>query len=325
MKRLMLLAALAVGCGGDTTDRTPGRAPLRLGIAIASYVHAVAWVARDHGELGREGLDAEVQVLGGSSAAVRALIAGNTDVAIVGGDAVLQANAAGADLVVVAGLVDRFYHRVVARDPVTTIEALRGRRVGLPFLGGPQDMAVRFALRRAGLEPGEDVRILNMGRELDRMAALARGDIDATTSQTPPSRLRALGLHVIANLPDEDVPFPYAVVVTRRDYLRTHDDRVRAALAALCDAASFYRTDRSASLAIVEAHMSGSDVEAAASERYEEMGPSRIALPPRPSEAGFRTVIVLLDDERARAVDPADLFDLRILDALVRQGRCLAP
>ncbi len=319
---VLLAAALAVACH---RDQGAGRAPLALGIAIPSYVHAVAWIAHDHGELAREGLDAKVQVLGGSAATMRSLVAGSTDIAIAGGDAVLRADAAGADLVVVAGLVDRFYHRIVARRPIDKVEALKGKRVGLPFLGGPQYMAMRFALRRAGLVEGKDVKVLSMGREFDRMAALKRGDIDATTSQTPPAKLAELGLNVIADLPDENVPFPYAVVVARRDYVQKHPDRVRGTLVALCDAARFYRAKKAASLAIVEKHISGSDTHAAARRRYDTMGPKRITLPPRPDKAAFRTVINLAGDARVRAMQPDKVFDLAILEDLIRHGKCGAP
>ncbi len=157
------------------------------------------------------------------------------------------------------------------------------------------------------------------------MAALRCGDIDATTSQTPPAQLSGLGLDVIADLPDENVPFPYAVVVARRDYVDKHPDRVRGTLAALCDAARFYRANKAASLAIVEKHISGSDTQAAVEQRYDTMGPTRITLPPRPDKAAFRTVIDLAKDERVRAMDPDKVFDLGILDDLIRHGKCGAP
>ncbi len=310
--------------GGPPDVETPEAValePLRVGLAIPSYVHAVGWIADDKGFFEAEGLDAEVAVMGGSAATMRALIAEATDLGLAGGDALIKADAAGADLVIVAGFVNRFYHRLVARKETLNTRELRGRKIGLPFLGGPQDMAVRYALTQAELEYGKDVEILSLGKEFNLLAALSRGEIDATTSQTPPSRLEELGLTVLADLPNAPVAFPYLTAAVRRADLEAHPERVAGALRALCEGVEFYQGSEVESLGIVQAHLQDADTAEAAAERYRMGGPALMSWPPVPDEAGLQSVIDALG-EQAGGLAVKDVVDLSVLDEVRRGGGC---
>jgi len=303
---------LAMACKHEGSE-------IAIGLAIPSYVHGVAWIADDNGYFREAGFGARVDVLGGSAATARSLLAGSTEVGLLGGDTVIRADAAGGDLVIVGGLVNRFYHRLIGRAGLVPTTDLRGRKIGLPFLGGPQDMAVRYALRARGIAYGE-VEIANLGREMNMMAALRRGDIDATTSQTPPHRIAELGFVVLDDLPAHAVAFPYLMIVVRRATLREHPERVRAALRALCRATEFFRGHRQDSLAIIDRYLHGADTTEAADERYATSG-ALISWPPVPDPAGLDTVRDLLGDD-AGPVDPAKLIDLAILDDLRAAGEC---
>ena len=323
MTTLGLLVVLVGAVGCNQANSEPATPPqVAIGIAIPSYVHAVAWIAADHGDFEAAGIDARVDTMGGSSATARSLLAGSSHVGLLGGDVVIKANAAGGDLVIVAGLVNRFYHRLIGRPGVRQLSDLRGGKIGLPFLGGPQDMAARYALRSHDMSYGKDVEILNLGRELNRIAALKRGDIDATMSQTPPSRLAKLGFTVLEDLPARDVSFPYMMVVVRRSYLRTHPERVRAAVRGLCRATYLYRTQPDAGLALIGNHLHGSDTAEAARERYRSSGPNLISWPPAPDPEGLKMVIDFLGPKKSGGLQPEALIDLTILDELRSQGEC---
>jgi ABC-type nitrate/sulfonate/bicarbonate transport system substrate-binding protein len=314
---LALLGSLFVGCQRESTPAAGE--PLKIGLAIASHVHAVAWIAKERGFFAAEGIDADVQVTGGSAAAIRTLIAGQVDVALAGGDSVLKASWAGADLVVAGGLVDRFYHRIVARRGIERGADLHGKKLGLPFLGGPQDMAAQFALRKLGLAYGKDVEIVSLGKDMNLVMALERAEIDLATSELPKARLARLGLPVIADLPADPVRFPYLVVAVKRDFFTAREAAARRTLAALSCATSWYQdpNNRDASLAIIGAHLRTTDP-AAALELHEDAGPRLLTLPLVPNRAAFETAVELA----GRGEADKNRLD-RLLDArLVGEGRC---
>lgn len=300
--------------GSGVTSKAVDSEPVRIGIAIPSTVHAVAWIGVDKGHFEREGIDARVSVMGGSAATMRALIADRIDVGIAGGDAVVKANAAGADLVVIGGLMHRWFHRVIGRRGLTDPKALKGGKIGLPFLGGPQFMAVRTVMADWGYKEG-DVEVLSLGKEFNRMAALERGAIDATTSQTPPGRLAKLGFRVLADLPASGKPFPYAVLVVRRERLTSKASELTRVLRALREATAFYRDHKDESLEVLEARLSGADTDGALAERYETAGPSLLEADLAIDRAAFEALRPLLPADTAKALNLDQLLDPSLLRA----------
>lgn len=331
----LLTTLLVLGCesspssttgtaAAKTAEGSRGEEPeaMAIGIAIPSYVHAIAWIAADRGIFQEVGIAPEVTVTGGSAAALRTLIAKQSDVVLAGGDAVLKANRAGADVVVVASFVNRFYHRIVAKKELATPADLKGKTIGLPFLGGPQDMAVKYGLRQHGLSYEDDVKVVGLGKELNRVAALKRGEIDATTSQTPNDELAELGLHVVIDPTEAEAGFPYMVMAVRRDILSERRPAIVGTLGALCDATVFYskKDNEKASQAILDARLSGSDTEGASEARYASTGPSFLSYPPVPSLQAFELVGELTG--KVLSEEEKKMVDLSVIEDARRRGRC---
>ena len=242
-------------------------------------------------------------------------------VILAGGDAVVKADLAGADVAAFAGLVNTFYHRLASVPGVRTPADLKGRAIGLPFLGGPQDMTVRAVLRRSKLAYGTDVRIRSMGAEYARLAAVTQGRVDAVTTDAPPSVLKALGLHVVADAPSWGLPFPYLAAAARRTFLRGKQDKAMRFLKALCGAMEFYRDHRDESLAMLAKHAAnerGSTVDA--EEAYLHNGPARYTYPPAVDPGTYAAVLDLISDERAAGRRPEDFIDPGVMEKLTRDG-----
>lgn len=306
---LTVLAVLTIA-SGHVNART-----LNIGMAIPSYAHSVLWIAKDGGFFKKNGLDVKVYVLKGSADSVRLLLSGDMDIVLAGGDAVVKADLAGGDLVAFAGLVNTFYHNLVALGAVQTPADLKGRSIGLPFLGGPQDIMVRMVLKRYGLTPEKDVAIRNMGAEYTRLAAVTQGRVDAVTSDAPPSVLKGLGLHVVADVPSWNIPFPYMAAVARRSFLDKEEDTALRFLKALSEAMVFYRDNEKKSLAILER-----GTQANSAESYRFSGPSRFTYPPHVDPAGFKTILEFLEDPAAVKRRPEDFVDRRLTERLEREG-----
>jgi len=312
---VVLLASEVFSAGGPQK--------VRVGMAVPSYAHGVLWIAQDAGFFEKEGLDVQVFVFRGSAASMRMLLAGEADIVLAGGDAALKADRAGADIRVFAGLVNRFYHKLVGRKELESLEDLKGRSVAVPFLGGPQDMAVRAAFSPSGLRIGRDVKIRNMGSEFLRLEAVRSGRTDAVTTDATPSVLEEMGLHVLADLPSWDLPFPYMMAAARQPFLEEREEDARRFLKALCAAMGFYAKEKSKSIAILKKRLSQEKGGARdPEESYAENGPSRYSMPPFPDEKGFRTVVEHMgwekDDPGIAALE--GLVDTRILDSLEGSG-----
>lgn len=324
---LLVVLAFTIACGSGSDEvatDSDGKAKLDIGIAISSYVHAVAWVANDKDLFEQAQIEPNIQVMSGSSSTMQGLLSNNLDIGIAGGDSMVKANLAGGDLVVIAGLVNRFYHRLISRAGGPRLEELDGEIIGLPFLGGPQDTAVKYALETAGLSYENDVDVRTMGADFNRLVALSRGDIDITTASLPPARLAELDLEVVADLPAWDVEFPYAAVIVRRSFLEANRPAVRNFLRAYCGGVRYYKDDanREENLQLLAQRFGTSTDDPQNIDSYENRGPDFIASPPFPSVEAFATVLDFMDDPEAAGLAPDEYFELGLLEELERSGQC---
>jgi NitT/TauT family transport system substrate-binding protein len=329
-----LLLLITVGCAATPPAVEPEPAPqaaeptpqaaepieLNVGIAIPSWAHAVAWVTEDAGIFEAHGIDASVIQMKGSASSMRGLLSGDIDVALAGGDAMIKANLAGADLVLVGGLVNRHYHRLVTVPTVQKPEDLKGKSFGLPFLGGPQDMAVKMALDKFGLSYNEDVKVKNMGSEYARLASLSRGDVDAVTSSAPKSVVDALGMNVLVDLSEWDMAFPYMQVIAQRSFIEEDEARALALLRALGEGTRYYKDKPAESIAIVTKYLG--DKSGSAQESYDTRGPGHLSYPPFPDPAGLETVMAFLAEENPKAAEhkASEYVTTRYLDTLKAEG-----
>jgi ABC-type nitrate/sulfonate/bicarbonate transport system substrate-binding protein len=81
---------------------------LRIGLSSFTPINAAVWIAEDKGLFKKYGIDPEVIVVGGASAGgVSSLIAGDIQFLTGGGGAVINAALNGADVVMVASIVNK--------------------------------------------------------------------------------------------------------------------------------------------------------------------------------------------------------------------------
>ena len=288
MKHLLVtfLLVLLAGLGCKTEAPRPDQPQedtlrkLRLGLAIPSYVHAVAWIAQEKGFFAKHGLDVDVRVVRGSASTMKALLAEDLDLGLAGGDSAIKANLSGADLKIFGSVVSRHYHRLVTSAAIQKPEDLRGKTVGLPVLGGPQDFLVYVLCHRWGLEYGKDVKAQVLGRELARLAAIVDGRVAAVSSALPSSKIRKLGLGILADPRSWDEPAPYMMMVGRSGFLTKNRALTLDFMRALAEAQRFYMENEDEALRVVFERL-GSNADEAR-ECYAEGGPQMFVVPPTP-------------------------------------------
>lgn len=118
------------------------------------------------------------------------LIGGRASFGVLGTEHVPLARTAGSPLKAVASVYDRLHVTLIVRSAlrgkVKSVQDLRGRTVGVTAPGSfTWSVAVTF-LKRAGLEPDRDVRLLPVGTDAHVLyAALQTGRVDALAFSEP--------------------------------------------------------------------------------------------------------------------------------------------
>lgn len=235
---LLVLAGAATGCGGDGRgggpDRAGGSDPATLVLDFRpNAVHAGIELAADRDFDEAEGVALSVQPPSSSADAVKLLVSGRADLAVLDLHDLALARSKGRDLVAVMALVQRPLAAVLAQPSIRRPRDLSDRRVGVT--GVPSDEAVLKAIVGGDGGDAKSVREVTIG--FDAVAGLLGRRIDAATAfwnvEGVQLRRRRPRAHVFRLEDFGAPPYPELVLCVTR---RTLDERratVRATVRAL--------------------------------------------------------------------------------------------
>lgn len=220
-----------------------------LAIPTSSLTFSAAYVANDMGFWKDQGLDVKILNISGVGAA-NAVLAGSVDFANTTGSAATRAAAHGQYMLAVANTLDNVQIEIVlaknfaekahvsANDPIQKrLQALKGARIAVDAPNSIVHGYVRYAARKAGLDPDRDITIAPM-QPPAMMQALRTGQIDGFAMSRPwTSMARREGAVSLASSPAGDFPelnpFPYNLFVTRPDFCQSKPSVCRKMLAGL--------------------------------------------------------------------------------------------
>ena len=257
---LLILARLTLGLGADAHAQQKVAASYP---GIAGY-NIPFWVALDGGEFKKAGLAVDPVMISGGSKSMQALLSGGLDFAHVSGGVSVQANLSGADVTILATAANSMSAGVIAAKDVKTFQDLRGKKIGIASFGGNNDIGLRFAFKKNGINPDKEVTFLQMGGERNRLTALERGAISATI-MSPPGLFvaEAQGYSRLGDLRAMGMRYPELSIVGRKRDLKERRDLVRRYLRAYLESVRVMKGNRDLTVRVIEKYIHvGSKAEA---------------------------------------------------------------
>ena len=237
----------------------------RLKIIYSQFTmtNSATWFAREAGLFERHGLTADL-VYVDSTPAVQALTAGAAPLATMSGGLAVGPYLNGLDLVMLAGWANLNSYQLITRPEIRRVEDLRGKVIGIGRFGAAADWGLRLILRKLGINENKDVQIIQAGGggPSTRLAAMEAKKLDARCSiHRKPCRPG-----VWDSRPGDGVelgiPFLQGGLVTRRAYMKSHEDTVRRTMRVIVEAIHFAKTNREAALKIMQKYLRVQDREA---------------------------------------------------------------
>lgn len=318
----------------ESAGAAPGSAPaqgptavplqsLRAGYTALAASHAPLWIGVEAGIFRELGLDVEPMLIGGSDKAIAALLSGEVPVSSLAANTVIGAVNQGADLVYIAGNASKLVFQLMAVPGVTSAEQLRGQPVGATGRGSATEFALRFSLRRLGLDPDTDVVLRTIaGGEAQMLAAMQAGAIQAGAFNPPNDYFAEQGgMHSLARMAEWDVPYQLSGVVVRQAYLAEQRDLLRRYVRGWVASVERMRDDPAYAQEVMRQYLQSDDSRAL--EWGYRMAMEAQPFPPYASLAGLSTVIegLAATDPEVRRVQPAALLDNTLLDeAMAARG-----
>jgi NitT/TauT family transport system substrate-binding protein len=199
-------------------------------------------LAQKRGFLKEEGIEAEIiRITGAASRA--ALGSGEVDYGTGLGSNIGGAMT-GLPIKVVACYVPAPVLALVTRPELKSVQALKGKTVGILVFGGVAHFAARVMAKHFGLDPDKDMKFIAVGPVEARFAALTQGLIDATLLAPPLDfEARKRGFNVLARA-DEIFIFPETGLVSGVKKIQERPDEIKRAIRAGIKATRYIRSNR---------------------------------------------------------------------------------
>jgi NitT/TauT family transport system substrate-binding protein len=189
------------------------------------------FIAEQHGYFKSEGLDVRlVQIR--ANVAVIATLASEVDV-LASISTAISAAQRGAPIKVLAVTLHRPLFWLVARPEFKNMSDLKGKVLGVVSIGGAQHTALRYMLRKGGLNPDSDVTTIVAGDVPAQLQSLASNAIQAA-ALSPPTVIVArdrFKMNILASVVQEYPTIQNGFATTERK-LKEQPQAIRALLKA---------------------------------------------------------------------------------------------
>ena len=319
---LIFAAALVIACAFAPT-RSTSQERLKVIYSQFTMTNSATWFAREAGIFERHGLTADL-VYVDSTPAVQALTAGAAPLATMSGGLAVGPYLNGLDLVMLAGWCNLNSYQLITRPEIRRVEDLRGKVIGIGRFGAAADWALRLILRKIGINENKDVQIIQAGGggPATRLGAMEAKKFDATVLDSPQTvQARRLGFRVLADGVELGIPFLQGGLVTRRAYVKTHEDTVRRTVRVIVEAIHYAKTNREAALKIMQKYLRVQDREAL-EDAYESFVVKQFPRVPYAAPAAVQIIFDLAAarDPRAKTADPQGFIDMRFVREIEQSG-----
>jgi NitT/TauT family transport system substrate-binding protein len=230
--------------------------PLRIAYTSIAIVFAPLWTTEEAGIFKKHGLDVELLYIGGGPPSTQALLAGDVKISFTAAGAVVAANLAGSDVVLLGTTADTLPFEIWSVPTIRVPEQLKGTRMGVTRIGATSDFVGRYVLKKWGLKPGSDVMIFQTGAGPEVFAALKGGSIQSGVMSMGPYTIEAerQGFVRLADVSTMGLAYAYGPFAALGSFIRSHPDVVRRFMRAYVEGIHRFKTDKRFALATLEKH-----------------------------------------------------------------------
>ena len=324
MRRVYAVISLVIFIGTVLVfahDRAAAQERIRIAWAGESPANSPIWVVQEKGLLKKNGLTGEVIRITNSPTALQALLAGELDVIVTSVTTLASSRIAGADIVMILGMVPTFVDHIITLQATTRPEQLKGKIGGVNRLGSTSDLGLRLALRRLGVDPEKDVKIITTGGNTERLAALSKGLTQFTIMPEPFVReAEKLGFKDLLDIGSLKIPFWWNAVLTKETIAKAKRPTLLKFARAMVEAVHSIKTEKESTKAIFSKNLRLTDPEGLerAYRAYTAVFPENLM----PTPDGVKTMLddLAIRDTRAVGANANAFVDASFIRELEASG-----
>jgi len=311
-----LLSLLGSGGGFCQAADSPSKALFAYG-AINAYMTST-WIAKEQGFFRKHNVEVQPVFIIATQAA-QAMLAGEVQVGLIGPTHVVNAVAAGGDMVMIMGNQNKVRYQLIAHPSIKRAEDLKGKKVGIgASMAGLATLAAIMSLEHLGLNSRRDnITLLPTGPEPSRLAAVKAGTTQATVIAPEISQAAiSEGFPVLVDMAKLNIPFQASGLAVLRKTLRSEPVMIDRVGRATVDAIRFIAAPANKNV-VVQSMMK--NLRISERERAETVYADLVEDLPRsicPTVPGVRSIMKLMVDlginPKAAQLKVEDVVDLTL-------------
>ena len=246
MKLKFLLAVIAII---SIVGRAESADRVRIGVSNYNLSNLTVGVAQTKEFFKQEGIDAEI-IRMNPNVATMALVSGDVGYTTLIGS-VIGANLKGARLKMIACSQDRTPLALVGKPELKSVKDLKGRTIGVGSYGSTPDIVARMIVKQFGIDPDAEIKVLALGSDGARLAALKEGVVDVIIVAPPVDfEGQKMGFNILIRAGDV-FRFPYNGLGTSVRKINENPDEVKRVLRALIKANGFIRKNKEGTVQVL--------------------------------------------------------------------------
>jgi len=318
MKRALIFATLTLIALHTAAQAQTKR--IAAGYSAISATQTGFYIAKDAMIFEKYGLYVDPVYVAGGSRMAQAIVAGEFAMALAGGN-IVNVNLSGGDIVIIGGVVNVPSFYLYVHPSLKRPEDLKGKALGITRYGASTDVSLRAFLKKYGLEPDRDVKILQMGGQPEILAGMHAGVIQGGILSSPGDfKARKAGFAMLANFAKEGIDYPTTSLVSTRSTIKKDRETVKRFLMAYSEAVDRLFRDKELGMKIIGKWTRTQDRETL--ESSYEYATNFIERPPRlPYKATENIVASMAEsDPRAKGHKAEEFMDPSIYNELEKSG-----
>jgi NitT/TauT family transport system substrate-binding protein len=319
MKSILLLAtAFLLLASHSTAHAQTKRIPVAY--SAVSATQSSFYLTKEAGYFEKHGLFVDPVYVASGTKVAQAVIAGEFPIALAGGT-VVNANLAGGDTAIFGGLVNVPSFYVFVHPSIKRPEDLKNKTVGVTTFGSSTDFSIRYLIKKWGMEPDKDVRILQMGGQPQIVAAMVAGAIQGGVLSSPANfNAMKAGFQMMVDFKTVGLDYPTVSLVSTRSYIKKDPQTVRRFLMAYSEGTERLYHDKELAMKVIGKYTKTTDREAL--ESAYTFATTFIERPPRLPYKAVETILAQIGekDPKAKTHKPEDFIDPTFYNELEKSG-----
>lgn len=252
---------MAAGCGSQTTDLpasegksgSPGAATvvktkpdqlttIKMALPSKNMSYLPIFVAQKKGFYKNFNLEVNLEYVKGGVLALRGLQTGEYPIISTLPESVITGVAEGANVKMIGTLDDKSMYSIFVSKDIKSPSDLKGKSAASNVPGNGTDIQLQYWLKKNGLEPNRDVRLINAGENASRLQALQTGQASVTIlSQPTDLKAEELGFTRLSLMRDELKTYNHNMIAVNGDVIKNTPEVVYAFMAAQAEAVKFIK------------------------------------------------------------------------------------